>query len=338
MRVVESAAEMDGALQAARREARSAFGDENVILEKYFTQIHHVEIQILADQHGNVLHLFERECSIQRRHQKIIEECPAPVIEDDGLRHRMAEAAVSLARAVNYVNAGTVEFIVTESGEYYFLEMNTRLQVEHPVTELVTGLDLVAWQIRIASNSHPFTLTQKAIEQRGHAIECRIYAEDPAHQFLPSVGPITLFQPPSGPGVRVEDGIETGMQVTPYYDPLLAKVITWGATRQEAIAKMVRALRDTIILGVTTNIPYLLAILQESSFQTGQTSTSYLAEHFPEWQPQFKISESDWLALAALEALQGGRDRKRLGSGWETAVSPPDPWNQTTFWRNVQRE
>ncbi len=333
MRVVGSAAEMAGALQAARREARSAFGDEHVIVEKYFTKIHHVEIQILADQHGNVRHLFERECSVQRRHQKIIEESPAPVIQDGDLRRRMAEAAVALARAANYVNAGTVEFIVDESGHFYFLEMNTRLQVEHPVTELVTGLDLTIWQIRIANNDKIPT-PQKAISQRGHAIECRIYAEDPANQFLPSIGEISYYQPPFGPGVRVDDGIESGSQVTPYYDPMLAKVITWGNSRQEAIAKMVRALRDTIILGVTTNIPYLLAILQEPTFLAGQTSTSYLAEHFTAWQPPVKISESDWLALAALEMLQGGGERRKLG-GRETAVSPPDPWKQMTPWRNV---
>ena len=337
MRVVRSAVEMDGALQAARREARSAFGDEHVILEKYFTNIHHVEIQILADQHGNIRHLFERECSVQRRHQKIIEESPAPVIQDEDLRLRMAEAAVSLARAANYVNAGTIEFIVDESGQFYFLEMNTRLQVEHPVTELVTGLDLVAWQIRIANNNELTTIPQKAISQRGHALECRIYAEDPANHFLPSIGQISQYQPPFGPGVRVDDGIESGSQVTPYYDPMLAKVIAWGGSRQEAIAKMVRALRDTIILGVATNIPYLLAILQEPAFLAGQTNTNYLTEHFTAWQPQVKISESDWLALAALEILQGGGERGKQGDS-ATAVSQPDPWNKTVSWRNVANE
>ncbi|MCB9422193.1 MAG: acetyl-CoA carboxylase biotin carboxylase subunit [Ardenticatenaceae bacterium] len=334
MRVVRSANEMEGALQAARREARSAFGDEHVILEKYFTEIHHVEIQILADQHGNVLHLFERECSVQRRHQKIIEESPAPVIQDDELRQRMAEAAVSLAQAANYVNAGTVEFIVDQSGGFYFLEMNTRLQVEHPITELVTGLDLATWQIRIANNEK-LPYTQDALLQRGHAIECRIYAEDPANQFLPSIGQISYYQPPFGPSVRVDDGIESGSQVTPYYDPMLAKVITWGITRQEAVARMVRALRDTIVLGVTTNIPYLLAILQEADFLDGRTSTNYLAEHFAGWQPQVNMSESDWLALAALEALQNGRRQSRVGDGG-TAVAQPDPWNQSVSWRNVQ--
>lgn len=335
MRVVWSPDDLDGALQAARHEARSSFGDDHIILEKYFTEIHHVEIQVLADQHGHILHLFERECSIQRRHQKIVEESPAPVVQDDGLRVRMAEAAIALARAANYVNAGTVEFIVGGAGDFYFLEMNTRLQVEHPITELVTGLDLAAWQIRIA-NDEPLPFAQESIQQRGHAIECRIYAEDPANQFLPSIGEISYYQPPTGPGVRVDDGIESGIQISPYYDPMLAKIITWGYTRSDAIAKMVRALRDTIILGVTTNIPYLLAILAEPDYLNGRTSTNYLDEHFAGWQPQVNISESDWLALAALEVLQGGGKQRRRAANGEGGGAQPDPWNELTAWHNVK--
>ncbi len=337
MRVVWSGAELDGALQAARREARSSFGDDHIILEKYFTAIHHVEIQVLADRHGHVLHLFGRECSIQRRHQKIIEESPAPIIQDDDLRQRMTEAAVSLARAVNYVNAGTVEFIVDGAGNFYFLEMNTRLQVEHPITELVTGIDLAVWQIRI-STGEPLPFTQESIRQRGHALECRIYAEDPANQFLPSIGEISYYQPPSGPGVRVDDGIGSGLQVTPYYDPMLAKIITWGHTRPEAVAKMVRALRDTIVLGVTTNIPYLLAILQEPTYLSGNTSTNYLDEYFADWQFQVNMSESDWLALAALEVLQGGGKRAKRTANGEGGDIQPDPWNKPIAWRNVKIE
>ncbi len=334
MRVVWSADELDGALQAARKEARNSFGDDHILLEKFFTEIHHVEIQVLADEHGRTLHLFERECSIQRRHQKIIEESPAPVIQDDGLRLRMAEAAVSLARAANYANAGTVEFIVDEQGDFYFLEMNTRLQVEHPITELVTGFDLAVWQIRIA-NGEALTIAQETIQQRGHAIECRIYAEDPANQFLPSIGEISFYQPPFGPGVRVDDGIESGVPVSPYYDPMLAKVITWGHTRPEAIAKMVRALRDTIIVGVTTNIPYLLAILGEADYVDGRTSTNYLAEHFADWQPHMALSESDWLAIAALEMLQGGGKRLAGTAVTNGEAAQPDPWNDPSAWRNV---
>lgn len=333
MRVVWSAAEFGDALQAARREAASAFGNDHVLIEKYFTEIHHVEIQILADAHGRVLHLFERECSVQRRHQKIIEESPAPVITDDRLRQAMAAAAVSLAQTAGYVNAGTVEFIVDGEGHFYFLEMNTRLQVEHPVTELVTGLDLAAWQIRIAAGEAlPFA--QEAVRQRGHAIECRVYAEDPAHHFLPSIGRISLYRRPEGPGVRVDDGIATGTAVTPYYDPMLAKVITWGQDRAEAIRKMQRALQDTVVLGVTTNIPYLLAILQEPHFQDGLTSTRYLDDHMASWAGPAAPQAEDWLAVTALEVLLGSGQR---GGGTAVSATPQtlNPWAQAPNWRNV---
>ncbi|WP_420630475.1 acetyl-CoA carboxylase biotin carboxylase subunit [Candidatus Leptofilum sp.] len=334
MRVVWSADEFADAVQAARSEAQNSFGDDHVLVEKYFTEIHHVEIQVLGDQHGNVLHLFERECSIQRRHQKIIEETPAPVIQDDDLRQRMAAAAVSLAKAVNYSSAGTVEFIVDEKGGFYFLEMNTRLQVEHPVTELVTGVDLAVWQIRIASGERlPFG--QDDIQQRGHAIECRVYAEDPANNFLPSIGEITRYERPSGPGIRVDDGIESGTAVSPYYDPMLAKVITWGHSREEAIGKMVRALQQTVVLGVTTNIPYLLAILQEPTFCSGHTSTSYLQQIFPNWQPE-ALDDDGWLGAAVFELLQGGG--KKVGTAvTATESNAYDPWGETAVWRNVRR-
>ena len=342
MRVVWSEAELAGALQAARSEARSAFGDPHILLEKFFTEIHHVEIQVLGDHQGNLLHLFERECSIQRRHQKIIEESPAPVIQKEAMRRAIAEAAVTLARAASYTNAGTVEFIVEnhnsdEDGRYYFLEMNTRLQVEHPVTELVTGMDLVTWQIRIAAGE-PLPFTQEHVRQRGHAVECRVYAEDPANQFLPSIGKVTYYRRPSGPGVRVDDGIASGAQVSPYYDPMLAKVITWGHNRDEALGKMARALRDTILLGVTTNIPYLLAILQEPHFVAGQTSTDYLRTHMGSWRPEVDASESEWLALAAWELLQDG---DQIGTGSAAAGDGSallDPWNQASAWRNVRTE
>ncbi len=335
MRVVWSAAEFADAVQAARREARSAFGDDHVLVEKYFTEIHHVEVQVLGDHHGQVLHLFERECSIQRRHQKIIEESPAPIVHDEDLRQRMAAAAVSLAQTVQYASAGTVEFIVDEQGHFYFLEMNTRLQVEHPVTELVTGLDLAAWQIRIAAGERlPFT--QADIRQRGHAIECRLYAEDPAHNFLPSIGTIPHYHPPSGPGVRVDDGITSGSQVSPYYDPMLAKVITWGHDRAEAIAKMERALQDTAVLGVTTNIPYLLAILREPHFRQGQTSTSYLADHMAGWQPDSAVSEEAWLGAAVFELLQGAGKGQTGAAAAVSTTAQPDPWNSAVAWRNVR--
>jgi acetyl-CoA carboxylase biotin carboxylase subunit len=348
MRVVGSAADLPNALQAARKESLSAFGSDHLLLERYFTDIHHVEIQVLGDHHGNLLHLFERECSIQRRHQKIIEESPAPVLRDPATREAMATAAVNLARAANYTNAGTVEFIVDKDGRFYFLEMNTRLQVEHPVTEMVTGLDLAAWQIRIAAGE-PLPFVQETshtespssfilhpssfITQRGHAIECRVYAEDPARDFLPSIGEIVFYQRPSGPGVRVDDGITTGSAVTPYYDPMLAKIITWGHDRPEAIRKMERALRDTIILGVTTNIPYLLDILQEPAFRDGRTPTNYLQNHMGNWQPAQEVDEETLLTLAVFESLQnGGAPRRTTG---EATAALPDPWETVGRWRNV---
>ncbi len=336
MRVVWSASEFADALHMARNEAESSFGDDHILVEKFFRNIHHVEIQVLGDRHGNLLHLFERECSIQRRHQKIIEESPAPALNDDHLRQEMAAAAVRLALTAGYENAGTVEFIVDENGRYYFLEMNTRLQVEHPVTELVTGMDLVTWQIRIAAGE-PLPFSQEEISQRGHAIECRIYAEDPANHFLPSTGQLVLYRPPAGPGIRVDDGIETGAEITPYYDPMLAKVISWGRDRSEAVRKMVRALQDTIILGVTTNIPYLLAILSEPHFLAGNTSTGYLSEHMDGWSPLETVTDEKWLAAAVFEHLQGGgkRARIRTPSSGEATIST-NPWKEFVSWRNVR--
>jgi 3-methylcrotonyl-CoA carboxylase alpha subunit len=333
MRIVGSADEFKDALQAARGESLSSFGSDHVLLEKYFTEIHHVEVQVLGDQHGRVLHLFERECSIQRRHQKIIEETPSPNVSPE-LRQAITAAAVALAQAVNYVSAGTVEFVVDTGGRFYLLEMNTRLQVEHPITELVTGIDLAAWQIRIAAGE-PLPFAQSDLRQRGHALECRLYAEDPANQFMPSIGPITVYRPPAGPGVRVDDGIEPGSHVTPYYDPMLAKVITWGADRPEAIRKMVRALKDTVLLGVTTNLPYLLDILQTPAFQEGRTTTNFLAEQLPNWQPAGEIDEATWLALAAFELLQTGTGVARKVETGNGVPSQTDPWADLKSWRNV---
>jgi acetyl-CoA carboxylase biotin carboxylase subunit len=338
MRVVGSAEELAGGLQAARQESLSAFGSDHLLLEKYFTEIHHVEIQVLGDRHGKVVHLFERECSIQRRHQKIIEESPAPVIRDPATREAIAAAAVRLATAAGYSNAGTCEFIVvapgeaTPGGRFYFLEMNTRLQVEHPVTEQVTGLDLVRWQLRVAAGE-PLPFEQGDIRQRGHAIECRLYAEDPALGFLPSIGEIGYYRPPSGPGVRVDDGIEKGAAVSPYYDPMLAKLITWGADRDEAIDKMARALRETIILGVTTNAAYLRDILDLPAFRAGQTSTRFLEEHLPAWRPGTELSDDEWVAAAVAEALGSAPAGGRPATPDGTAVF--NPWDTTSGWRNV---
>lgn len=332
MRVVWSADEFMDALRAARSESLSSFGSDHILVEKYFTEIRHVEIQVLGDKQGNILHLFERECSIQRRHQKIIEESPSPVLTAE-LRQEMCRAALSLAEAVGYINAGTLEFVVTPEGKFYFLEMNTRLQVEHPVTELVSGIDLAAWQIRVAAGER-LAFEQDDFIQKGHAMECRIYAEDPARNFLPSIGRIDFYRAPSGPGVRVDDGIESGSEVSPYYDPMLAKVITWGADRTESIRKMIRALEDTVVLGVTTNIPYLLDILKHPDFAEGEFSTSFLEEQMPDWETKLDASESTWLAAAAFEVLRGDNRRGALvpegGSSTEA-----DPWAMLSGWRNV---
>ncbi len=333
MRVVESGAEFKDALNAARNEARNSFGDDHVIVEKYFTKIHHVEVQILGDEHGRVLHLFERECSIQRRHQKIIEESPSPTIDDE-TRQKMCASAVALAQAVGYSSAGTVEFMYTGGGHFYLLEMNTRLQVEHPITEAVTGLDIAQWQIRIAAGEAlPFA--QEDLTQRGHAIECRVYAEDAAMNFLPSIGELVLVQWPEGPRVRVDTGVQTGSAVSTYYDPMLAKIITWGEDRRAAMAAMVSALRHTAVLGVTTNIPYLLDILQEPHFQQGETTTNYLAEHFAGWTGEIVPDEEIWLALAAFEAVHGRGGGQPVATQTVGHTAVLTPWQLVKDWRNV---
>ena len=332
MRVVNEPGGLRDGLQAARQEAQSAFGDPHVLLEKYFTEIHHVEVQVLGDRHGNLLHLYERECSIQRRHQKIIEESPSPVVgSNDELREAICAAAVRLARAAGYVNAGTVEFIVDGAGGFYFLEMNTRLQVEHPVTESVTGIDLVTWQLRVAAGE-PLPFAQSDVPRHGHAIECRLYAEDPATGFLPSIGRIAHYARPTAPGVRVDDGIETGADVSPYYDPMLAKVITWGQDRAEAIRKMRRALSETVVLGVATNVGYLGDILAHPAYAAGRTSTNFLAEHMADWRPPAGASEEEWVAAAVYEMLgKTTDDRPQTTNGLQVY----DPWVGARGWRNV---
>jgi 3-methylcrotonyl-CoA carboxylase alpha subunit len=334
MRVVHNVNELQNALQLARGEALSSFGDDHMLIERYLSPIHHVEIQVLGDKHGHLLHLYERDCSIQRRHQKIIEESPSPIAAAD-LRERMAAAAVRLAAAAGYENAGTVEFIVDEQGDFYFLEMNTRLQVEHPVTEMITGIDLAVWQIRIAAGEAlPFT--QETIPRRGHAVECRVYAEDPARDFLPSIGTLAAYHPPSAPGVRVDDGVETGSEISPYYDPMLAKVITWGLDRKQAIRRMEHALRDMVVLGVTTNIPYLLDILASKEFVDGATSTDFLQRYMAGWSPAPGIDEDVMLAAAVFEVLYGSGKKGRSESiAGADDSNQADPWQDLPSWRNV---
>jgi acetyl-CoA carboxylase biotin carboxylase subunit len=280
MREVGCLEEMPALIHSARREAEAAFGDSNVYLEKLVEGARHIEIQVLADQHGNVIHLGERECSLQRRHQKLLEEAPSPFIGDnEDLRQQMGAVAVRASQAVGYVNAGTIEFLVDKDKNFYFLEMNTRLQVEHPVTELVTGIDIVKEQIRIA-RGRQMRYTQENVHLNGWAIECRINAEDPYNDFLPSTGVISHIIMPTGPGVRIDTGVFPGFEVSPYYDSLISKLIVWGETRAEAILRMRRALEEYKIVGVRTNIPFHQNLMDSHRFMAGQFDTRFVEERF----------------------------------------------------------
>src|SRR5512138_2468032 len=278
MREVKSLDEMPTLLHSARREAESAFGDGNVYLEKLVEGARHIEIQILADTYGNVIHLGERECSLQRRHQKLLEEALSPAVGDE-LRERIGGVAVKAAKAVDYVNAGTIEFLLDKDENFYFLEMNTRLQVEHPVTELVTGIDIVKEQIRVA-RGRTLSYKQEDVKFNGHAIECRVNAEDPYDNFLPSTGRITHSLIPTGPGVRVDTGVYPGFEITPFYDPMIAKLIVWGETRAQAILRMRRALEEYRIVGVRTNIPFHQTMMDSHRFMGGQYDTRFVEERF----------------------------------------------------------
>jgi len=278
MREVKNLEEMPTLLQSARREAESAFGDGNVYLEKLVEGARHIEIQILADSFGNVIHLGERECSLQRRHQKLLEEALSPALDDD-LRETMGNVAVKAAKSVDYVNAGTIEFLVDKDKNFYFLEMNTRLQVEHPITEMVTGIDIVKEQIRVA-RGRTLSYKQEDVKFNGHAIECRINAEDPYENFMPSTGRITHSLIPTGPGVRVDTGVYPGFEITPFYDPMIAKLIVWGETRAQAILRMRRALEEYRIVGVRTNIPFHQTMMDSHRFMAGQYDTRFVEERF----------------------------------------------------------
>jgi acetyl-CoA carboxylase, biotin carboxylase subunit len=296
MRTVHDPAELPRALAAARREAKSAFGDDNLYLEKLITRARHIEIQVLADSHGSCIHLGERECSIQRRHQKLIEEAPSVAVTPE-LRARMGEIAVRAAKAVGYSNAGTVEFLLDRAGHFYFLEMNTRLQVEHPVTELVTGIDIVKEQFALAAGRR-LRWTQDEITFKGHAIECRISAENPYNNFLPEAGKITSLLEPTGPGVRLESGIYAGWGVSLYYDPLLAKLVVWGETRPEAILRMRRALDEYRIGGIHTTIPFHLRVMDSTRFQGGQFDTAFV-----DGPDGFKLAAAPGRGLAQIAAI-----------------------------------
>jgi geranyl-CoA carboxylase alpha subunit len=309
MRLVQEAAGLAAALRMARSEAKNAFGDDRLLLERAIVDARHVEIQVFGDAHGNVIHLGERDCSVQRRHQKVVEEAPSPAV-DASLRARMGAAAVQAAKAIDYVGAGTIEFMLDRSGEFYFLEMNTRLQVEHPVTELITGLDLVALQFDVAEGK-PLPLAQDDVRLDGHAIEVRLYAEDSRKKFLPQAGAVHLFEPAAGEGVRIDHGLERSGIVTPFYDPMLAKIIAHGGNREEARRRLVAALEDTVLLGVTTNKEFLIDVLETDAFVQGDVTTEFIEKHMkaaPAAPPDFEA-----MAVAAVLFSDGA------GEGWHSS-------------------
>lgn len=320
MRLVEQDGDLLEAIRTARTEAESAFGSGELILEKAVGDARHVEIQVFADAHGNVLHLGERDCSVQRRHQKVIEEAPSPAV-DAGLRDRMGAAAVAAARTIGYRGAGTVEFLLGADGAFYFLEMNTRLQVEHPVTETITGLDLVEWQLRVARGEQ-LPLRQEQVTFTGHAIEVRLYAEDAYAGFLPQTGRIDVWRPASGPGVRIDHGMKDGLAISPYYDPMIAKVIAHGATREEARVRLVRALTETVVLGPTTNRHFLIRLLEHPDFAAGEATTAFLTKH--EF-PAPAIDDAHWTAAANLLWQTSAAKHPPSMRGWRNSNPEPTP-------------
>ncbi len=330
MRVVYSKEDLSPALEAGQREAKSAFGDESVYLEKFIADPRHVEFQVLADNDGRIVHLFERECSIQRRHQKIVEETPSTALTPE-LRQRMGETAKKVLEVSGYNNAGTVEFLLDREKKFYFLEVNARLQVEHPVTELTTGVDLVHQQIRIAAGEK-LGLKQEDLCQRGHAIECRIYAEDPASGFLPSSGKILFLKEPKGPGVRHDGGIYSGWDVPIYYDPILAKLIVWAETRETACRRMLSAMDEYVILGIKTTIPFLKDIISHPRFLEGATTTGFIKSHFEGWEEKEGPEETETLALAAAAFFDSQRMRGP-GVPSRQAKEAFSPWRVLGKWR-----
>ncbi len=320
MRLVEDQDQLADSIKRARSEAKQAFGDDEMIIEKAVLEPRHVEIQVFADRHGNAVYLGERDCSVQRRHQKVVEEAPSPFVTPE-LRQAMGEAAVKAALACGYEGAGTVEFLVDKDRNFYFLEMNTRLQVEHPVTELITGQDLVAWQLMVAEGQ-PLPLTQAEIQLNGHAIEVRLYAEDPATDFTPQTGTLHQFSPATGEGLRFDTGVRSGDVVSPHYDPMLAKVIAWGQNRDEARRRLIRALEDTTVFGVTTNRHFLSRIIADETFGAGEATTAFLQQSFkdaPSLAPQAPSIREMALSACALSLGSSGQD------GWSNAPATVMP-------------
>ncbi|EMR02804.1 acetyl-CoA carboxylase biotin carboxylase subunit [Cesiribacter andamanensis] len=319
MRVVDSPEGFEEGMQRAISEATSAFGDGSVFLEKFITSPRHIEIQVLGDHHGNIVYLFERECSVQRRHQKVVEEAPSAILTPE-IRKAMGEAAVAVARACGYYGAGTVEFIVDEQLKFYFLEMNTRLQVEHPVTEMITGIDLVKEQLHIAEGK-PLTFSQEELQINGHALELRVYAEDPANNFLPDIGTLQTYKRPQGPGIRVDDGFQQGMQIPIYYDPMIAKLVSWGKDREEARMRMLRAIKEYQITGIATTLPFGRFVLEHEAFISGQFDTKFVERYFtPEALQQEGSAEEEKLAAALAVYLHA--QRKSSSPAGSSAATP----------------
>ncbi|AMC11899.1 biotin carboxylase [Lutibacter profundi] len=300
MRIVENENDVEEQMNRAISEATSAFGDGSVFIEKYITSPRHIEIQVLADSHGNILHLFERECSIQRRHQKVVEEAPSSVLDSE-LRKKMGDAAIKVAKSCDYLGAGTVEFLVDKNLDFYFLEMNTRLQVEHPVSELISGIDLVEQQIKIA-RGEAISFKQKDLKIKGHALELRVYAEDPTNNFLPSVGNLNIYKIPKGEGIRVDNGFEEGMDIPIYYDPMLSKLITYGKTREEAIQLMIEAIDNYKIEGVKTTLPFGKFVCEHEAFRSGNFDTHFVKNYYTPEKLQAGLDEE--AKIAALVALK----------------------------------
>ncbi|MBC5773313.1 acetyl-CoA carboxylase biotin carboxylase subunit [Pontibacter sp. KCTC 32443] len=326
MRVVESVEFFEEQMQLAVSEATSAFGDGSVFIEKYIGSPRHIEIQVLGDTHGNIVHLFERECSIQRRHQKVIEEAPSAVLTP-GLREEMGRCAVNVAKACDYVGAGTVEFLVDENLNFYFLEMNTRLQVEHPVTEQITGLDLVREQIQVAEGK-TLAFRQEELSINGHALELRVYAEDPTNNFLPDIGKLETYKRPQGLGVRVDDGFEQGMDIPIYYDPMIAKLVTFGKDRQEAIEKMIRAIDEYQITGIETTLPFGKYVLQHEAFVSGNFDTKFIERYFTPDVLKPQASEAEEEIAVALAAMLMQKQKPKLTENGAVHNAP-----KTSNWR-----
>jgi geranyl-CoA carboxylase alpha subunit len=324
MRLVEQPEALEKALGAARSEASNAFGSDELILEKAVLNARHIEIQIFADNHGNTVHLGERDCSIQRRHQKVIEEAPSPAVSDS-LRTEMGTAAVAAAQAIHYSGAGTVEFLLSEEGAFYFLEMNTRLQVEHPVTEMITGFDLVEWQIRIARGEN-LPASQSQIQLSGHAIEARLYAEDPYKNFLPRVGTLLKWRPSEGDNLRSDHGLKDGFEVTPHYDAMIAKVIAYGETREDARRRLIKSLTQTLDLGLTTNRPFLIDCLSHDVFAAGAATTDFIEDHFPKKKRKRPALEQKFFTLAAALTFELNKHRRQsVTDGWSSSALADTP-------------